>query len=89
MNTPEEYKKFLDEADRRDPGNKFVAGCRKFYEKKGFLSAKQIGSLVNVTMTFARDRKLNRASRRTRKYERDSGYERDDHMGFDPWDFGS
>lgn len=41
----------LRRAESIDPGNPFVAGLRKFYTERGFLSAKQVAALQNVTPT--------------------------------------
>lgn len=38
-------------AEARDPGNPFVASCRRFYEANGYMSAKQFAALDRVTKT--------------------------------------
>lgn len=38
-------------AEKRDPGNTFVASCRRQLEQRGFLSPSQIGALNRVTRT--------------------------------------
>lgn len=38
-------------AEQRDPGNDFVHACREFFKERGFLSARQIRALNNVTRT--------------------------------------
>ena len=38
-------------ANNRDPGNRFVASCRRFWQERGYLSAKQIEALDRVTPT--------------------------------------
>ena len=46
METEEEN--VLRIANMRDPGNRFVVSCKRFYRDKGFLSNKQINALMNV-----------------------------------------
>ena len=39
----------IDLAEKRDPGNLFVASCRCFFKKNGFLSYKQVQALKRVS----------------------------------------
>lgn len=43
-----EAEKALKRAEKQDPQNTFVFGCRQYFAKNGFLSAKQIAALKNV-----------------------------------------
>lgn len=51
MNAQDIAQEALDTAETTDPGNVFVAGCREFFKKNGFLSDKQIAALRNVGPT--------------------------------------
>lgn len=44
----------IDLAEKRDPGNLFVASCRCFFKKNGFLSYKQVQALKRVSKTRKR-----------------------------------
>tara|TARA_R110000751_G_scaffold8688_1_gene33760 strand:+ start:1472 stop:1702 length:231 start_codon:yes stop_codon:yes gene_type:complete len=44
----------IDLAEKRDPGNPFVASCRSFLKKNGFLSDKQVQALRQVSKTRKR-----------------------------------
>lgn len=52
----------LERAERADPGNQFVASCRRFHEQHGDLSAKQIAALGRVTRTRVAAHRGQRAS---------------------------
>jgi hypothetical protein len=77
------YETLLKEAERRDPGNTFVASCRAFLEKNSFLSKKQIKALENVTLTRA----YNRVGRR-RHYDDSTvfGCSVDEFYGMGAWE---
>lgn len=45
------YLDILAAADKRDPGNTFVASCYRYLEKHGILSDKQMEALERVTRT--------------------------------------
>lgn len=54
MSVDDRAREAINQAERRDPGNPFVASCRRYFEARGFLSAAQIGALRRVTRTHGR-----------------------------------
>lgn len=48
MATNEQASEALLGAQRRDPSNPFVASCEKFLAERGYLTDKQVASLLNV-----------------------------------------
>lgn len=51
MSAEQRYRDTLARAEKRDPGNAFVASCRRHFEAHGFLSPRQEGALNRVTRT--------------------------------------